>query len=28
VQELAGLDRPRIVETGRRFLEEARGEAV
>ncbi|HSL11816.1 MAG TPA: DNA repair exonuclease [Actinomycetota bacterium] len=28
VQELAGLDRPRIVETGRRFLEDARGEAV
>jgi len=28
VQELAGLDRPRIVETGRRFLEEARGEAA
>jgi DNA repair protein SbcD/Mre11 len=28
VQELAGLDRPRIVDLGRRFLEDARGEAV
>jgi DNA repair exonuclease SbcCD nuclease subunit len=28
VQELAGLDRPRIVELGRRYLEDARGEAV
>ena len=28
VQELAGLDRPRIVSLGARFLEEARGEAV
>ena len=28
VQELAGLDRPRIVELGTRFLEDARGEAV
>lgn len=28
VQELAGLDRPRIVDLGGRFLEDARGEAV
>jgi DNA repair protein SbcD/Mre11 len=28
VQELAGLDRPRIVELGTRFLEDARGETV
>jgi hypothetical protein len=28
VQELAGLDRPRIVRTGTRFLEDARGETV
>jgi DNA repair exonuclease SbcCD nuclease subunit len=28
VQELAGLDRRRIVELGRRYLEDARGEAV
>ena len=28
VQELAGLDRPRIVDLGKRFLEDARGEAV
>jgi len=28
VQELAGLDRPRIVDLGTRFLEDARGEAV
>jgi hypothetical protein len=28
VQELAGLDRPRIIETGRRYLEDARGETV
>jgi DNA repair protein SbcD/Mre11 len=28
VQELAGLERPRVVTLGARFLEEARGEAV
>lgn len=28
VQELAGLDRPRVVRLGNRFIEDARGEAV
>jgi DNA repair protein SbcD/Mre11 len=28
MQDLAGLDRPRVVELGRRFLETAKGEAV